>query len=500
MRVALFLSLLFSSNIILSQLYDSELLNEYGIDELYAPASCFVDINSDGYIDFWNGSKVFFNSKSGIFQASLKTHEFTGITKFADYNNDGFPDLLHLFDNTIHLLKNEGPPQYQFTNVDDEVNLGIRASNKQLLDISWVDINNDGLVDIYVSSYEFPPDNSALGQPDYLYIQEADHTFRDVSSASKIADVSFCSRGISVLDYNDDGFQDLYVSSYRLEQNVLWENQHDGSFINKAQEKSVAGTLVGKKHGHTIATAIADLDANGQMDIFAPITHHTNAPGDFYNHIWLNKQGPEFMFFDVSNLGLVRAEIGANPSILDINNDGEQDLFYVNLYGKPASRFFVYQNEGGVFSEVNQQLNLPTNQKVSFAHFFDFNKDGFLDILPLEQRGDNSQVFISKDTCSNNYISMVINGDVDAASNFSALGARVKIYYDGYQQTKELNNSNGNGYGSMFMPFIHFGVSSFSKIDSIEIRWPNLNIETHYNVDVNHHYRFVEGKVFEIIY
>ncbi|UCF66848.1 MAG: VCBS repeat-containing protein [Acidobacteriota bacterium] len=210
----------------------------------------------------------------------------TGAVNFswADYDNDGDPDLLV---GCSRLFRNDGAPDYGFTDVTAEAGLGgnhgtwADIDNDGDLDLycaarnqsarlwenagdgtfveitdfdgdgtrdmtvdspsitgAWADFDLDGFVDMYVGNYERT--GNADCDIDTLWKNDGDKTFTDVTTASGIeagegaivnADPGMCARGVTWGDYNNDGWADIYVSDYRLDQNMLFENQGDGTFV-----------------------------------------------------------------------------------------------------------------------------------------------------------------------------------------------------------------------------------------------------------------------------
>lgn len=483
-------------NAVTAQSFTEATAIDLGIAEIGSGNVCFVDINSDGLLDIWSGSFAYINDGNCNYIKANTKPVFTRITAFGDYNNDGYPDALSLKPNSIHLFKNSGPPTFQLENVDSISRLGFPIVERDLKDIAWLDINNDTWLDFYVSSYEYPKENSAIGHSDYLFLNDGNGSFSDISKTAGISSEEKCSRGISILDFNNDGYQDIYVSCYRLEDNLLWINQQDTSFVNVAKELGVQGTRRGLHYGHTIGTAVGDLDGNGCLDLFAPITHHYNAPGDLNNHIWLNTCGPDYEYFDFLFQNTFNAEIGSSPDLIDIDNDGDLDIFYINLYGKPGARIFVYENDGGLFTDITKQLNLLIDQNTEFALFADINCDQVLDIfLPRKNKQKLSKVFnISTKSENQHGVIFLLKGDHLQGSNISAYGSRIQLWSQDGIQTKELNHNNGNGYGSMMTPFLHFGLSTNETIDSIEVQWPSGRFEKYYDLEVDLQYYIKESQ------
>jgi len=468
-----------------------------GLTNLGVHNTCFVDLNDDGLIDIWTGWMAYINEGAGQYKPRRDYSIMTRFTAFGDYDNDGFVDGISLEVDQINIFKNTGPPDFDFIQMDSIAGLGYKIENRQLADIAWLDFNQDGYLDFYVSSYEYPPENSAIGHPDYLFINNTDGSFSDFSAESLIDQEAKCSRGISILDYNNDGLADIYVSNYRLEDNVLWENQGDSSFVNIAKETGVSGNRIRLNYGHNIGTAVGDLDGNACLDLFTPITHHSGAPGDQRNHLWLNTCGPDFEYFDFLYQSTHDAEIGSSPLLFDYDNDADLDIFYINLYGKPGPRVFLYENDGGVFTDVTTSSGLTENQSCEFAQVCDINMDGILDLYNPRLYGGNeilNHIFIGQKTNENKAVTFTFKGDPSTGSNSTAIGTRAYLWTDGQLQMRELYHNCGNSYGSMMQYFMHFGVAEKTMVDSIQVHWPSGAIEHFYELESEQHYHFKEGQ------
>ncbi|MBD3285371.1 hypothetical protein GF359_03010, partial [candidate division WOR-3 bacterium] len=305
-------------------------LEDLGIDE-FAGSASFLDYNADGFIDFWAGYP-YINDGTGHF-TKLSNSKWTGgeIVCWGDYNNDGYPDALTSktvwIDTTprkdtcwIVLYENTGPPDFKLVDVSEEVGLGFPILDRDLNDPAWLDYDGDGLLDFFYSSYEFVPLNSEedypywSGHEDYLF-HNTGSGFEDVSETSGIREGytdTVCARGVSVADYDNDGDADIFVSVYRLQPNILWQNQGDGTFINVAEQSGVIGIYEGGYYGHNIGAAWGDYNNDGYLDLFTPITHHPGNVGDPTGHLWSSDGSPSWTFTDhFAESGMENTEIGS---------------------------------------------------------------------------------------------------------------------------------------------------------------------------------------------
>lgn len=466
---------------------------DVGIDETTGSPS-FVDYNSDGILDFWAGY-AYLNDGSGNFTKLPQSNWGGGrVVCFADYDNDGYPDILttrriKISDEEdtcfILLYRNMGPPDYEVQDVSISAGLNDTILNRDLVDVAWLDFDNDGWLDFFISSYEWPV-NSAVGHQDYLYRNNGDGTFSDASEQAGVGTWALCSRGVSVGDFNNDGFVDVFVSVYRLQRNVLYENQGNGTFNEVAEAKGVIGGGSLLYRGHNIGACWGDYNNDGYLDLFTPITHHSGYPGDPDNHLWQNEGPPGWAFTDyIDQTGMITAEIGSAPAWADYDNDGDLDLYWVNLYGTPGQQGWLYRNEGSnQFADASPATGIKTWNGTTYSLWGDINTDGFADAyIPYT---DHKSFFVSDGSNGNHGLILNLQGSKTAltaeGSNFSAIGARVTAWAGDLMVTRELAPSAGNGYGSPFNHFLHLGLGTHEQADSIEIRWPSGLVERYLGI------------------
>jgi hypothetical protein len=481
-----------------------------GVDEI-AGSPSFVDYNSDGVLDFWAGYAYINDGEGNLTKFPQSNWGGGRVVCFGDYDNDGYPDILttrrisvsdSLDTCYILLYRNQGPPDYAVEDVSLDVGLTDTILDRDLPDVAWLDYDNNGWLDFYVSSYEFPV-NSAVGHADYLYHNNGNGTFTDVSEQAGVNIQSVCSRGISVGDFDNDGDADIFVSVYRLQRNLLWENQGDGTFTDVAEEKGVIGEGSLMYKGHNIGACWGDYNNDGYLDLFTPITHHAGYPGDSTNHLWANDGPPDWAFTDhIWESDILSAEIGSAPSWADYDSDGDLDLYWVNLYGTPGAQGWLYRNEGdNKFSDVTAAVGLKNWERKNLAIWGDINGDGFLDVyLPYP---DHNSIYISDASTGNHWIVLNLKGSQsnlcaqEDKSNVSAIGARITVWAGDLMVMRELAPGAGNGYGSPFNHFQHFGLGTRNHIDSMIVSWPSGLLQRFDQVPVDKTLHLTEGGALE---
>ncbi len=472
---------------------------ELGIDASLGNA-CFMDINNDGWIDIFAGTGYINNKDNTFTKLESCRCDVRGRIAQADINGDEYPDILAIHriergKETVRLFLNQGPPDFSFLEISEEAGLVYTMSNRDLVDIGWFDADNDGDLDFYVTSYEYPV-NSAVGHEDYLFFNKGDNTFEDVSEEKGIETLALCSRGLSFSDYDLDGDVDIFVSVYRLQPNILWENHSGDSFIDVAGDKGVKGIYSGGYYGHNIGAAWGDVDNDGDMDIFTPITHHSGYPGDYTNHLWVNMGPPEWVFEDrITDSGLRNVEIGSSPSWVDFDNDGDLDLYYVNLYGAPAPGGWLFRNDGNYkFTDVTTDVGLIDYHRKNWAIWVDINNDGFMDGLIPRYTGSEwiYEFFINSADNGNHYIEVDLRSK-DSLNRYG-IGTKLYVYTDTLIVYREVLHNAGHGYGSPFFPRQHFGLGKHELIDSLVIIWNSGLREVYHDLPVDTIYKFIEGE------
>lgn len=487
-------------------------ISEFGIVDPSGRPS-FVDFNNDGHIDFWSNC-VYINDGTGQF-TRLETSEWGGgeIISWGDYNADGYPDALTCrtawIDTTprkdtvwILLYENSGPPDFAMVDVSAEVGLGFPILDRDLNDPAWLDYDSDGLLDFFYSSYEFVPLNSEddypywSGHEDYLF-HNTGTVFEDVSDAAGIragGTDTLCARGVSVADYDNDGDADIFVSVYRLQPNILWRND-GGFYTNVAEEAGVIGIFAQDYYGHNIGAAWGDYNNDGYLDLFTPITHHAGYPGDYTSHLWSSSGPPGWEFTDnFAASGMNNSEIGSAPVWVDYDNDGDLDLYWLNLYGTPGKQGWLYRNEGdNLFTDVTYQpCGIKTWGNKSYVLWIDINEDGKMDVYaPYSNTAGSYKIFFINTAERGHWLELDLEGR--NTSNRSGIGTRVWAYAGDLLVLRENFPSNGNGYGNMYIPRQHLGLGDYSVVDSLLIRWPSGRTDKIRNLNADRIIGMVEG-------
>lgn len=299
--------------------------------------------------------------------------------------------------------------------------------------VAIVDINNDGLQDIFFCGNQVP---------NRLYLNKGGLVFDDVSDVAGINKGKKWSNGVSIVDLNEDGWSDIYVSQggpnpESDRKNLLYINQQDNTFEELAEEYGLADP------GLSTQSAFFDYDKDGDLDCF--VTNESTAygldPVSFYrkmneerelilkssSHLYQNNDG---VFTDVTaQAGMLRPSFGLGLSVSDINGDGWLDIYIANDYYIPDA-MYINQGNGRFFDEIKLRAS-----QVSFfgmgVDIADFNNDLYQDILVLDMA--------SKD----HYRSKTLMASMDV-EQFDLLTDKLNFAHQYMFNSLQLNNTNHN--------------------------------------------------------
>jgi hypothetical protein len=441
------------------------------------------DYDGDGDPDLaFDGVRLLRNNGDGTFTDVSAAAGLAGVPSnggvWADYDNDGDLDLYATVsswqsaDPARHdrLFRNNGDGT--FTDVSDEA--GAPYDDLPTEAAAWGDYDGDGFVDLYVANYEVPGATLGIGTTDFLWRNQGDGTFRDVSVESGIRAVAAqCGRGLAWADFDQDGDLDLYVSNYRLDPNFLWVNQGDGTFREQALDHGLRGVskpAYRDTYGHTIGSVWGDLDLDGDLDLVAAnLAHPRFLEFSDKTMIYRATTSPAggLAFEDVrAAAGVAYAETDSNPALGDVDNDGDLDLYLTRVYEQRPS--VLYRNEwvpaagqeaGFRFTDVTYPSGtLRTNGWGSA--FADYDGDGALDLVA-------GRLYRNEPGAAGHWLGVHLEG---TTSNRAAIGARLAVSAGGRVFVRQVEGGSGTGCQPPLTQ--HVGLGATETVDRLVVRWP----------------------------
>ncbi len=461
----------------------TDVTDSFGLSGLTATRVAWGDYNNDGFEDLLlNGSRLFRNDSGNYFtevtnSAGLSNARGRG-GLWADFNNDYWLDIYVCgVDTTDRLYRNHFG---HFTDVTDSA--GYPSDPYPTEGAGWADYDNDGWVDLYCANYENWETHTYY--PDRLYKNERGR-FKDVTRTAGIVPPygeDLAGRGVNWGDFDNDGYPDCYVSNYRLTQNLLWHNNHDGTFTNLAPALGVAGNEVSGWFGHTIGSVWGDYDNDGDLDLFCANLAHPRYI-EFSNRSFLyENRGPKIRprFVDRrAESGIRYEETHSDPAWGDVDNDGDLDLYITSVYENRRS--FLYLNQ--LIPSARWTTSLPKWRFLEATYlsgtrvfndwgcaFADFDNDGDLDLVVGSGSGLK---LLRNDTENNNHWLKV--KVVGTKSNAAGIGARITVQQGKKRWTREVEGGKGTTNQNSLIQ--HFGLGKSNQPVTVEVKFsPNSSV------------------------
>ncbi|MBV8436412.1 MAG: CRTAC1 family protein [Silvibacterium sp.] len=329
--------------------------------------------------------------------------------------------------------------------------------------------------------------NNYKGQKTKLYHNNHDGTFTDVSDKSGVGKPESKGMGVVLADFNGDGWTDIAIANDTWP-NFLFLNNHDGTFRDVSLISGLAASEDGKYEAGMGIDA-ADVDGDGLLDVY--VTHLDLELNRLYHN-----NGDE-TFTDVtykSGIGNKAVLLsGVAAKFIDYDNDGWMDILQlngamldnVNLYHGEISYkepLLMFRNLGqGRFEKTSDALGPDFMKPVAGRGLAtaDFDNDGDIDIA-TNNRGDNPELLRNDGGNANHWLEVLLIG---TQSNRDGIGAVLKLTSEGFAHVEQAEG--GTSYMSASDPRIHFGLGKRTKIDSLVITWPSGRVDKLTDVPVD---------------
>ena len=505
------------------------------LPESAGPGCAFLDYDNDGWMDIYlvnSGPCDFYTPPRPLRNALYRNNRdgtFTDVTEKAgvvgggygmgvavgDYNGDGYPDLYVTQYGRSILYRNNGDGT--FTDVTEKARV---AAPGWAASAVWFDYDNDGRLDLFVCRFcdfdkskhhncltpnipgivgmaEYCYPKVFAPMPSWLFHNNGDGTFTDVSQESGIAANPGKAWGVVATDINNDGRMDLFVSNDAVA-NFLYANRDGRHFEEVGFTAGVAYGQHGKVRSG-MGVDSADFNQDGWMDLTV-----TNLDHETYS-LYQNKHDETFEDKAVA-MGLAKASLlmsGWAMKFFDYDNDGNLDLFIVNghpddlidkivpsvSYREPL---LLFQNSGREFKNVSQESGPIFSRPMSGRGMAlgDFNNDGAIDVLL--SNNDEAPVLLQNEAGrQNHWIGLRLIG---RKANIDAVGARI-TYQAGDLKRSHLKVAGGS-FLSAHDPRMVLGLGPRTKIDWLEIRWPQPSglVERFSDLEIDRYITITEGQ------
>ena len=359
---------------------------------------------------------------------------------------------------------------------------------------SYVDIGDHRYCDLGGVQSSCPP-SVYHGSPDTLYHNNGDGTFTNVTVKAKIYQPEGKNLSVGAADYDNDGWPDLFVANDGLNA-YLYHNQHDGTF----KEIGLATGMALTGQGRTMAAmciSLGDFNNDGWLDLYISDFQKSS------DHIWQNDGNGYFdEISDQAGITRATHEVlSFGGGFFDYDNDGFLDLFIANGHvypeveqATPGTHYkqinSLFHNErNGKFVDVTSSsgsgfLTPYVGRGVAFA---DFDNDGFIDIV-VANNGDVPLLLHNSDSNGNHFLNFKLVG---TKSNRDAIGTRIRVVAGRISQIREIQG--GGSYLSQSDLRANFGLDKAARAETVEIKWPSGLQQTFKNVEADKFYLIEEG-------
>jgi hypothetical protein len=501
------------------------------LPETMGSGVCFLDYDNDGWQDIffvnsmdWPERKtgksfpaLYHNNHDGTFtdvtrQAGLAVETYGLGCAVGDYDNDGFADLYLTTVGSNHLYHNLGNGKF----ADVTAKAGV-ASPGFSASAVWFDYDNDGKLDLFVTHYiEWSPEKDQYcsldnknksyctpqtykGESSHLYHNKGNGVFEDVTKRAGLADPTSKALGVALLDYDNDGWMDLFVSN-DTEPNKLYHNNHDGTFTDVGVTVGIAFSESGRVRAGMGVDA-ADFDNSGFPSLL--IGNFTNESMSLYRNDGSGlftdeslKSGLGQMTTQSLTFGCLFMDYDLD-GLLDVvaaNGHVSDDIAVVQPTVKYAQPVGIYRNVGNrKFEDVSMKLGRAIQKPVvgRGIAYADFDNDGDLDLAITASNGP-ARLLRNENANQNDVLRVKLIG---TKSNRDAIGAKVTATTNAGVNLARLVKG-GSSYLSQSELVVTFGLGKPGSTKSVRLKitWPSGGQDSFGDIKPNQFITIQEGK------
>jgi hypothetical protein len=501
------------------------------LPETMGSGVCFIDYDNDGWQDIllinsmdWPGHKsgnsypaLYHNNKDGTFtdvtrRAGLAVEMYGLGCAVGDYDNDGYDDIYITTVGSNHLFRNLHNGKF----ADVTAKAGVADPGFSASAV-WFDYDNDGKLDLFVAHYiEWSIDTDQYcsldnknksyctpqrfkGQSSTLFHNKGDGTFENVTKKAGLYDPTGKALGVALLDYDNDGWLDLFVSN-DTEPNKLYHNNHDGTFTDVGVAAGLAYGEAGTARAG-MGTDAADYDNSGWQSLV--LGNFTNESMSLYHNDGsglFTDEAPRTGIATMSNKSLTFGtfffdyDLDGLPDILAVNGHVSDDISVVQPNVKYAQPPHLFHNLGSnKFEEVTNKVGdaLPHPVVGRGAAYADVDNDGDLDLVITANNGPAR--LLHNDNGNKN--DMLRVKTIGTRSNRDGIGAKVTVKTANGTRLFAMVKTGSSYLSQSELPLTFgLGKTEAGKTVSVEIVWPSGHRDSISNVKANQFITVQEGK------